>query len=253
VGYTLLRAAGELVLSLGFVGRAVSYEADAVPRLPNRGMTTVEGTIMRFKYTGVLLLAFAALVVGCSTGVTADEVRELVRAELASLPVPEPGPAGLPGAQGERGEPGEPGPIGLTAQPETEGPQGERGEPGVTGPSGDVGPQGERGEAGVTGPSGDAGPQGESGLIGLTGPPGAVGLSGAQGERGEPGPIGLTGLQGPQGTQSDEILCHTHIISEREFSHAHDWLWDSWTGESYLGGWSPRFDVETISTFLSSC
>jgi|GEM_PF-2514763 hypothetical protein len=74
---------------------------------------------MRIRNAGIFLLALATLVMaGCSTGLTAEEVRDLVQTELASLPTPEPGPSG---AQGESG------PAGLT------GLQGPMGDTGVTG------------------------------------------------------------------------------------------------------------------------
>lgn len=79
------------------------------------------------------------------------------------------------------------------------GPQGEKGDRGDIGP---VGPKGEKGEVGDTGPIGPQGPsgeKGEQGEIGPVGPQGAKGNTGTKGPQGEIGPIGPKGEQGERG------------------------------------------------------
>ena len=94
-------------------------------------------------------------VLGCSTGITEAEVREIAKGYA------EPGPQGPQGQLGQRGPQGEPGPQG---------------------PQGEPGPQGPQGQLGQRGPQGEPGPQGPQGLPGQRGP------QGEQGEQGEPGP-----------------------------------------------------------------
>merc|ERR1712002_1396716 len=118
------------------------------------------------------------------------------------------GPAGPPGARGDRGPQGAPGERGENG---IDGERGEVGYPGPNGPPGDVGDRGRRGAKGDTGfmgykgQPGIQGPKGTRGLPGYTGPPGDVGPKGVSGPRGLPGPtgssgpMGLPGKKGPPG------------------------------------------------------
>ena len=78
----------------------------------------------------LLVIATGLSVLAC--GPTSEDIRQVVRAEIASVQLPE-------GPSGPQGPPGEMGP---------QGPLGERGE---------RGPRGDRGEAGATGPQGPPG------------------------------------------------------------------------------------------------
>lgn len=114
-----------------------------------------------------------------------------------------PGPRGMPGPKGDKGDKGprgEPGPKGET------GPQGRAGEvgpPGQAGPQGPQGPAGPKGETGEQGPQGLPGPQGLTGEPGPQGPQGLQGEPGPKGERGPAGPQGVRGETGPQGPKGD--------------------------------------------------
>jgi len=79
-----------------------------------------------------------------------------------------PGPQGEPGPAGINGVPGPKGDIGPEGLP------GPKGDPGPQGPKGDIGPQGPQGPKGDPGPAGAIGPQGATGL---PGPNGADGIS----------------------------------------------------------------------------
>ena len=103
---------------------------------------------------GHLLVGLTLLLaVACSP--SNEELRQLVRDELAiaELPQGEPGVAGPQGAQGEAGP---------------EGPTGERGENGAKGDQGPPGPASEPGPQGAAGESGPLGPQGEAGVSDFT-------------------------------------------------------------------------------------
>ncbi|XP_056911986.1 collagen alpha-4(IV) chain-like [Takifugu flavidus] len=135
-----------------------------------------------------------------------------------------PGPGGLPGLHGCKGQKGLPGPIGSPGYQGLPGPKGGRGPTGPRGPLGPKGPTGVPGPLGfkgVTGPPGDKGAKGAQGdsippvlgvaPVGLPGPngfPGPVGLPGGTGPPGSPGPkgekghagfVGFPGLVGPPG------------------------------------------------------
>jgi len=96
------------------------------------------------------LLTTAA--VGCSSGLTEAEVREIVSGEISALALGPVGPKGDTGSQGVQG-------------PEGAGVRGETGPQGPVGPTGDTGPQGVQGLTG-TGVQGEPGPQGLQGPIG---------------------------------------------------------------------------------------
>lgn len=76
--------------------------------------------------------------------------------DRTEVPVPIPGPAGIPGLPGQDGDPGAPGQDGA------DGPQGAPGEPGSQGPSGPAGPQGVPGTDGVDGADGADGADGQN-------------------------------------------------------------------------------------------
>ncbi|MFL6144100.1 MAG: hypothetical protein ACJ72N_19825 [Labedaea sp.] len=76
-----------------------------------------------------------------------------------------PGPAGAPGPEGPRGDPGLAGPGGPAGSPGPTGP------PGGDGQAGAAGPQGTAGEAGPAGPAGPAGEPGPAGTDGSNGKP----------------------------------------------------------------------------------
>ncbi|KND30265.1 collagen-like protein [Streptomyces stelliscabiei] len=99
----------------------------------------------------------------------------------ARVPVPIPGPQGVPGQRGEAGLPGEPG------------------APGASGSPGQNGRDGADGEAGSPGESGAEGPAGPAGPPGVQGEPGPAGVQGEKGERGEPGERGPAGPDCPDG------------------------------------------------------
>jgi len=101
--------------------------------------------------------------VACSSGPTQEEIRALVKAEVAeALVLTKQGPVG---PQGGRGPQGERGPAGPT------------GEQGSLGPQGGRGPQGPIGPTGPAGEQGPEGPAGERGFVGPQGPVGTVALS----------------------------------------------------------------------------
>lgn len=82
----------------------------------------------------ITALGFAFMTVACSTGLTEDEIRSIVRDEaLTVIAEVKQGPSG---SQGEQGPIGGEGPRGLA------GPQGERGVQGEKGPTGPQGPVG---------------------------------------------------------------------------------------------------------------
>ncbi len=101
------------------------------------------------------LLLILLGVLGCSEGLTDDDVRQIVREESGQLR----GPQGEQGVRGPRGDTG---------------PQGERGEQGPQGEQGAKGEKGERGARGIQGIPGNTGPRGDKGETGPQGPPGPV-------------------------------------------------------------------------------
>ena len=83
---------------------------------------------------GLLMLALVVSI-GCDASpreAYEAELREIVRDEIAWM--------GIPGPQGERGEPGVPGPQGEQGEPGPVGPRGVTGERGISGPEGPEGP-----------------------------------------------------------------------------------------------------------------
>jgi Collagen triple helix repeat (20 copies) len=136
----------------------------------------------------------------CVSGAVPVEVCQ-AGAKVEAKPVPEVGPPGTPGAQGDPGVPGlpgqqgEPGTSGLTPPCYFE-PGQCRGADGAPGPVGPVGPPGPQGEQG---PAGPAGPQGEQGPVGPAGPQGEQGPAGPAGPIGERGPAGQDGATGQRG------------------------------------------------------
>merc|ERR1712002_292178 len=111
-----------------------------------------------------------------------------------------PGPNGPPGDVGDRGRrgaKGDTGFMGYKGQPGIQGPKGTRGLPGYTGPPGDVGPKGVSGPRGLPGPTGSSGPMGLPGKKGPPGDQGPKGFAGANGQQGDPGDPGPPGLPGP--------------------------------------------------------
>ncbi|XP_041670534.1 collagen alpha-1(XXI) chain [Cheilinus undulatus] len=128
----------------------------------------------------------------CPLNRTATEEKE---EEDCNCVVGPPGPRGLPGRMGFRGEKGREGPPGPDGKPGKDGKTGEPGPPGLPGPKGEVGPIGPKGEPG---PVGFLGEQGDPGEPGEPGPPG---LKGLPGERGKPGPPGEDGPMGKPGEQ----------------------------------------------------
>lgn len=102
--------------------------------------------------------------------------------------VPETGPAGPQGIQGEQGPRGYDGIQGET------GPQGLQGDQGSLGPQGEPGTKGDTGDIGLQGPRGYNGTQGIPGDQGIQGLPGDPGTPGEKGDKGD---IGDTGPQGP--------------------------------------------------------
>ena len=104
-----------------------------------------------------------------------------------------PGPIGLTGPQGLKGDKGDIGANGLQG---IQGLKGDKGDIGATGPQGLQGLKGDKGDIGVTGPQGLKGDKGD---IGATGPQGLQGLKGDKGDIGATGPQGLQGLKGDKG------------------------------------------------------
>ena len=108
-----------------------------------------------------------------------------VGGQWTQIALPEAGP---PGPQGPQGDAGPQGPQGDPGPQGPAGPQGDAGPQGPQGPQGDPGPQGPQGDAGPQGPQGDPGAQGPQGP---QGDPGAQGPAGPQGEPGAPGATSL--------------------------------------------------------------
>lgn len=108
-----------------------------------------------------LLLALVLLIaLGCSAGLSEDEVRQMIQESAITGPQGAPGPAGPQGPKGDQGDPGAAGIQGAKGDAGVPGPQGEPGPSGPEGPRGDSGargPQGPRGAAGETGPQGPSG------------------------------------------------------------------------------------------------
>ena len=135
-----------------------------------------------FVWTIVLLLIAAGL--ACSSGLSEEEVRQIVQESLTT------GPKGEDGAAGPQGDPG---PRGAA------GPQGSTGPQGDPGPQGSAGAPGLQGPRGIEGPAGEQGPEGPRGLRGPAGPQGRTGAPGSPGARGEPGEQGPPGEAGQPG------------------------------------------------------
>ncbi|XP_026878697.2 collagen alpha-1(XXI) chain isoform X2 [Electrophorus electricus] len=119
-------------------------------------------------------------------------------------PTPEPCicPAGPPGAQGLKGEPGrnaEPGRPGLAGADGKPGIPGPRGSPGLQGSPGMAGPRGSDGYKGEKGSPGEPGARGVSGLPGTSGQAGEKGATGSQGRQGMSGKDGQVGEKGSIG------------------------------------------------------
>ncbi len=132
----------------------------------------------------VLLLVTAGL--ACSSGLSEEEVREIVQESLADAKG-DAGPAGPEGAAGPQGPAGDAGPQGPQGPAGAQGEPGQDGAPGLPGARGNQGPPGEQGPEGERGLRGPAGPQGPTGGSGEQGPQGPQGEPGEQGPRGEPG------------------------------------------------------------------
>lgn len=133
----------------------------------------------------VLLLVAAGL--ACSSGLSEEEVREIVQESLAAA-------KGDAGPQGPQGDAGPQGPAGAAGPEGPEGPVGPQGEPGEDGAPGLPGARGNQG------PPGEQGPEGERGLRGPAGPQGPTGGPGV------PGPQGPQGEPGPQGEQGQSFM-----------------------------------------------
>ncbi|XP_064010380.1 macrophage receptor MARCO [Pogoniulus pusillus] len=118
----------------------------------------------------------------------------------------DPGPRGLMGPQGQQGVPGLPGFNGSTGEPGRPGQKGETGEIGQRGPVGIPGPEGrpgQKGEKGDQGPSGSPGLPGTAGLRGEKGDRGERGPPGQKGKKGDQGPPGIPGQSGEKGSKGD--------------------------------------------------
>lgn len=115
------------------------------------------------------------------------------------------GPAGADGKDGAVGPEGPQGPAGANGADSTvpgpQGIQGEVGPKGDVGLPGEVGPKGDIGNTGPQGETGPAGPAGAEGPMGPQGPQGDVGPKGDQGDQGIPG-LGIT-FQGRVATVGD--------------------------------------------------
>ena len=116
-------------------------------------------------FVGLAIVVLTISVLACTQPLTEDNVRRIVREEVAQ------GPSGPPGPQGERGLRGLTGEQGLQGLPGLVGPRGIQGEPGPQGP------RGERGLRGQPGPQGIQGIKGDRGLPGLSYIPTPVSVS----------------------------------------------------------------------------
>ena len=145
------------------------------------------------------------IAVGCSEGLSEQEVRQIVQEYAIPGPQGDKGNAGPPGPKGDQGDVGPLGPKGDRGAVGSLGPKGDRGAvgpQGSRGDQGDVGPRGPKGDQGDVGPRGDPGPEGPAGLKGEkgdTGPQGTAGPPGSPGPRGPAGPKGDKGVMGPPG------------------------------------------------------
>ena len=155
--------------------------------------------------TILAIVATMLIGLGCSEGLSEQEVRRIVQEYAIPGPQGDKGNAGPPGPKGDRGDVGPLGPKGDRGAVGSLGPKGDRGAAGPQGSrgdQGDVGPQGPKGERGDVGPRGDPGPEGPAGLKGEkgdTGPQGTTGPPGSPGPRGPAGPRGDKGDMGPPG------------------------------------------------------
>ena len=122
------------------------------------------------KFLSLLLALALLLALGCSSGLTEDEVRQMIEESAIADPKGEPGEMGPQGPKGDQGAPGVAGPQGAKGDP---------GEPGTHGEPGEASPQGAKGEAGARGA------QGPRGDTGAAGPSGAAGEAGAPGDSAE--------------------------------------------------------------------
>jgi len=101
--------------------------------------------------------------------------------QLTAQRIGPPGPQGLKGPRGDKGDIGPQG---------SQGPKGDKG---------DIGPNGHEGPPGPAGPGGPKGDKGDPGHPGPQGPKGDIGDVGPPGSQGPPGLEGHPGLQGPKG------------------------------------------------------
>ena len=127
------------------------------------------------KMLTILLALVLVVALGCSSGLTEDDVRQMIEESALSGPQGEPGPVGSQGLKGDQGDTGVAGGQGPKGDPGDPGDLGEQGEPGEPGPAGPQGPSGEAGERGQQGSRGDTGAEGSEGPAGSSGAPGASG------------------------------------------------------------------------------
>ena len=137
----------------------------------------------------ILVAALLAATLGCSEGLTEEDVRRIAREQTLVGPR---GPQGEPGPAGPQGEPGPPGPRGG---PGIQGITGPQGKPGPYGPPGLKGETGEPGPPGETGPEGPPGPSGDSVIVLPTAtPPPTATPRPLLGTRESPYPLGAPGM-----------------------------------------------------------
>ncbi len=117
------------------------------------------------KVLPLLLALVLLLALGCSGGLTEEEVQRMIDESTIAGPQGEPGPTGMQGPKGDTGLAGPAGPRGEAGEP---GAQGEPGGPGPQGPKGDAGERGLPGARGETGATGERGPPGQSGAPGAS-------------------------------------------------------------------------------------
>ena len=163
--------------------------------------------------TGAIILGILAVMLiglGCSGGLTEQEVRRIVQEHSVPGPKGDRGDVGPQGPKGDRGDVGAQGLKGDRGDVGPQGPEGDRGDVGPQGPQGDrgdagpQGPKGDRGDAGQRGPKGDPGDVGPQGPKGEQGDVGPQGPKGEQGDVGPQGPKGEQGEEGPQGPKGDQ-------------------------------------------------
>jgi hypothetical protein len=111
----------------------------------------------------------------------------------------DPGPPGAKGDKGDDGQPGAKGDKGDDGQPGAKGDKGDDGQPGAKGDKGDQGLPGAKGDKGDDGQPGAKGDKGDQGLPGAKGDKGDDGQPGAKGDKGDDGQPGAKGDKGDQG------------------------------------------------------